>query len=478
MPLPKAGSNSLFSNSFYIFIIRFFPSLANLLVVIGYSRYLPQAAYGSYQHFWIQLNVLYPVACFGIHALVITYPGNFLIQLMHRLSIKHYVLYGVWVAGLSIVFALLQNNGIGLSLVVPFLFIASFSISIIVESLLIVARSYKSLTSVSLLYSLGWCIIHWYVLQLGFTLQSIFSLLLVLNMLRLAVYIIILLININGSKEPVDNKSYNIPAIRSLWIHLGMYDISQMLFSWIDKFVLSLVLTASVSAVYFNGAQNIPFLPLLLSAAGSAVLIKLAAGNKEDERKDITALMNQSGKILSCIIFPVFFYLLLYRYDIIIFLFTERYIASVPVFAASVLALPVKAYSFTTVLQRMHKGSIINAGAIADLLLACALMYPLYKWLGLQGVALSFVITTYLQALFYLYYSARLLHISILSLVPVANWILKLIVFFCLFIVIHYLGNAYFKRDIALILGGGVTILTIGISLLIEINKQNKHVVI
>jgi len=185
--------------------------------------------------------------------------------------------------------------------------------------------------------------------------------------------------------------------------------------------------------------------------------------------------MNRTGRVLSCIVFPVFFFLFLFRQELILLL-GMRFAPAIPVFMVSILVLPVRAYSFTTVLQRLHKGRIINAGAIADLLLACALMYPLYEWLGLPGVALSFVVSTYLQASFYLIYTARLLHVSPFKLLPVINWIIKFIVFATLFIIIHYWSYRCFTGLIPLFLSLGATVGIIGASLLIEFKNQKKYV--
>lgn len=474
MPLPKANSSSFFSNSFFIFITRFFPSLANLVVLILYSRQLPMDVYGNYQHFWIQMNLICPLACFGIHVLVITYSKGFIMSILRKITPFHYAVYAFWVLGFSAVFALLQSSALHISFVLPFLFMVSFVLSVIFESLLIVFRSFRSLTSISIIYSLAFCIIHFVALNQGFSMQFLFTALTVLTVLRCLVYAIILKVDIQGNIHELYADTFDVARIRSLWLHLGLYDVLQILFNWIDKFVISLVLIAPLSAIYYNGSQTIPVLPLLLSAASSAVLIQIATGNKNNETANLVALMNHSGRVLSCIVFPVFFYLFLFREDLFTQVFTKKFSAAIPVFAVSVLVLPVKAYSFTTVLQRMHKGNIINIGAIADLLLACVLMYPLYQWLGLPGVALSFVTTTYLQAAFYLFYSAKLLHIPVWQLVPYGNWMLKLIVFASVFIAFRYVADGAITAEIKLFLGGTVMLLMIAGSLFIEL-RNKKH---
>ena len=473
MPLVK-GRNSLFSNSFFIFITRFFPSLANLLVVIWYSRYLPMEAYGNYQRFWIQLYVIYPLACFGIHVLIVTYSRGFILALLDKIKVKYYAWYALWIIVLSALFALLECSALSITFIIPFLFLAAWSVSTILESFLIVCRNYSSLISVNILYTTAFCFIHWYVLRDGFSLPLLFTYLLIIVGLRMCIYAGIAMADIKR-KNTEAHEELEIPKVRALWLHLGVYDVIQMLFSGIDKFIIALVLTASTSAIYYNGAQNIPFLPLLLSAAGSAVLMQLTTTKKADETANIILFMNRLGRVLSCIVFPLFFFLFFFRHELIMTLL-PKYALSIPVFAVAILVLPVRTYSFTTVLQRLHKGNIINAGSLADLLLACGLMYPLYKWIGLPGVALSFVISTYLQASFYLFYTAKLLHTSPFKLIPYINWIVKLIVFAIVFIVIHYACNQYFTRNISLILGIVLMILSVIISLVIELNKQRKDV--
>ena len=472
MLLPKAKSNSFFSNSFFIFIIRFFPSLANLLILLYYSRQLPQTMYGDYQHFWIMLNVIYPLACFGIHVVVITYSREQIMALLRKIHTKYYLIYMIWVLALGVVFAALQSQYLHISFIIPLLFLIAFTLSIVLESFLIVFRSYYGLAITSILYSIAYCLIHWYVLKHGFSLQQLFFWLLIITTTRVVIYGTMA----RGAKAgDTDGNAdtQNISKVRALWLHLAVYDITQTLFSSIDKFIVALIFTAQVSAIYYNGSLNIPFLPLLLSAAGSAVLIQLAA-NRNDDNVDIIHLMTRSGRFLSCIVFPLFFYLLIYRYELITQLLSAKYIPAIPVFFVSIMAIPLRAYSFTTVLQRMHKGAIINTGAILDLIIACALMYPLYKWLGLPGVALGFVITSYLQGAFYLHHSAKLLKVRILSLIPYSNWLIKLIVFACIFIAIHYLGDTCFTERISLILGGAVMAILVIVSLLIEFKRQQN----
>ena len=59
-----------------------------------------------------------------------------------------------------------------------------------------------------------------------------------------------------------------------------------------------------------------------------------------------------------------------------------------------------------------------------------------------------------------------------MALIPWADWIVKLIVFSCLFIAIHYLCGLYFRPQLSVILGAGVMVVTIMVSLQRELRKD------
>jgi len=219
-----------------------------------------------------------------------------------------------------------------------------------------------------------------------------------------------------------------------------------------DKYIISLFLSAELSAIYFNGSVDIPFLSVILGAAGSASLIQMAY-NKEDEDKHAVQLANYSSRLLSSVVFPLYFFFLFFSKELFIVLLSSKYLPSVPVFTMSILTIPLYAYHLTSILQNRHKGATINKGAILDLVLALALMYPLYKLIGLPGVALSCVVSSYVQACYYLIETSGLLKVKVSKLIPLNNWSIKLIVFSTVFIAIHYLLGLFFPYQKVLFLG-------------------------
>jgi O-antigen/teichoic acid export membrane protein len=212
----------------------------------------------------------------------------------------------------------------------------------------------------------------------------------------------------------------SLRAIQSLWFHTALNEVVQVLFRWVDKFTLNFLLPPALFALYFNGTLDVPFLPLLLGATGSALLLHFGQPSVPDAER--VATLKQVGLVLGSLVFPLFFFLICFRYELFGVLFAHRYDAAVPLFVVSTLVVPLRAYNFTALLQHKSQGHIITKGAILDLLLALLLMYPLYRVLSLLGVALAFVISTYCQAGYYLAQTAKLLSVSWPELLPWKVW--------------------------------------------------------
>jgi O-antigen/teichoic acid export membrane protein len=470
--LRQAKTDSFSGKAFFIFLIRFFPALANMLVLIYYSRTLDEAVYGTYQNYWVRTYVLSAIGAMGLQGFLMTYNAEFIAALVRKLSVRSYALGMLWIVLASAAFAYLGFYDAGIPLFISFFFLLAYIATIILESVHFVKKNFGFILLVNLLYTLCFCWLHYSAVANGFDMQKLLLYLLVVLSARAVIYIL----PVPGMLRQHSDVELDKPVseIRKLWLHLGVYDVTQFLFKYVDKFIMSLVLTAELSAIYYNGSQDIPFLSLLLGAAGSAALMQLADKSITDKDAYTVSLLKRSSRLLSCIVFPVFFFFLIFRTELFTVLLSEKYIPAIPVFFVSVMAVPLRAYSFTTILQNRHKGGIINAGSVADIVIACALMYPLYLWLGLPGVALSFVVSSYLQGAFYLYHTSQLLGRPVSSLIPIGNWLGKLVVFGLLFRGVHYLLAQHYPGEIVLSCGVALTMVVSCVAVATEFKLQRN----
>lgn len=427
---------SIVGSSIRIFIIRFFSTLASLITMIYFSHQLEPKYYGVYQNFWVQLSIASSIGGLGLGLLIFTYPPQTLRHLIQKLKPKFYLGYGALLIVTGIGFMLLRHHSVSDALqkgYLSFLFFIFYTFSLLLEAFAIIIKKHRLLTVTGLLYALSFVGSAFFAYYNGFRLETFIACLLPFLILRTLI-LFFPFYSFMKEKAPGKFMKAGRGSALSLWIHLGFYDLATMLIIWIDKFIISLVTNEETAAVYFNGTFSIPFLPIVLSAVSSATLIQLTQSASAAEK---ARLMQQVGKVLSCAAYPLFFFLLVYREEFVLTVFSDQYKASIPIFLCSILILPVRAYSNTIILQNLQKGKIMNVGLILDFITAAILFYPLYLWLGLAGVALSFVISTYVQSLFYLYHSAKLLGVSIWSMIPLKNWLIKAAFFGILTVTLH-----------------------------------------
>lgn len=463
------NSNSFFRQSLFIFLIRFSPVLSTVLVLIYYGRSLDPAINGKYINFWAQLPLITAIACAGIHVLLPTYTLPYIVSLYRKLTRTQLTLYAIWVLTAGFLFGAMQTYAGYAPFFIAFFFLLVNAMTVISETFLIVARHFRSIASINLVYGILFCLLHWYVLEQHVPFDKLFIAMLLLAGIRFFLYVGMVVKDIRNTDVAATTEEA-VADTRSLWLHMAFYDVSQLTFKWIDKVLISLVLTASLSAIYFYGTSDIPFLPVVISAVASTALIKMSH-NKGDDKLS-AGIMLHSMHLLSSVVFPVFFFLLFFRHELFNVLFHGKYTDSIPVFLSALLVLPLRACNFTVVLQNRHKGRVINTGAVADLLLACLLMYPFYRWWGLPGIAFAFTFTTYLQSTYYLYHTAKTLKVRFVDLLPYRNWLTKLLVFGILFMLLHKVTAPHFPELTLLFIGSGVVLALALISLRMELKKS------
>lgn len=434
--------------------IRILPTLGSTWVMVLFSRSLTQQQYGLYQGCWIQLVLLNTLALLGIPALLLTFSTTTVIALARSIKPWQIGVWSLWLLAIGLVFIGLQGSTL-MPLGLAFLLFILYSISALLESFLIACRSFLLVFSNSVWYTLFFLAAHGFVLFYGWSMTELFIVLSCCLTFRVAINGYSCLKIIRAKARVDGDHPVGAPPLGRLWFHLGVYDLMQMTFRSLDKFMVSLLLTERIAAVYFNGAVEVPFLPVILGAVSSAAQMQMAHIG-DAQHSHMVSLLNRSAVVLAYFVFPLFFFLFTFREELFNVVFTARYAASVPIFACSLLTVPLRSYSFTTVLQRLHRADIMNLGALCDILLALLLSYPCYILCGLPGVALSFTISTYAQATFYCYHTSKLTNMPMRHLIPIKQWAVLLFVAGVVFSTAHIAFASLLSPQFALLSGIGI----------------------
>jgi len=436
----------------WLFLGRIMPLLSLFVITIIYSRQLSYTDYGTFQSVWMYSNIVNVVISFGFSSVILSTNLSFLFSFLKKNKKSITTFYIVlWIAGLAVFFFVAKNFSTTIKLLV-IAFIVIQNIITVAETLLIKRRKEKTSFVINFFYAIlffGW---HLYVLFSGYSLSNLIMGISIVSVLKL--FAILLVPATNESYEPVAEEKHFMRH----WVYLGLNEILGVISKWIDKVFLLYLLTASDFAVFFNGAFEIPLFGLLISVAASLMLIEFS-GNLQAQNK-ILDIFKETFNMLSGIVFPLFFFLFFFREEIFSFAFKNKYAASVPIFTISILILPLRINNYSVILQCFSQGKKIMAGSLIDIIIALELMIILYPIMGSRGIVLSIVISTYCQVIYYLWHSAKILHVKIYKLLPIKNLITKFLILLLLYFIISF-SVTHFSITLKLVIGTLITVLAV-----------------
>jgi O-antigen/teichoic acid export membrane protein len=125
--------------------------------------------------------------------------------------------------------------------------------------------------------------------------------------------------------------SYSLP--------LGLAGILYTVQTDLHSFFVSNRLGAVAFAIYGIGTAQIPLLTMLQEATNAVVIPRVSALQQLGDNHQIVDLMARAMRKLSAVYFPMYALLMVVANEFIGFLFTRRYLASVPVFRINLTLL-------------------------------------------------------------------------------------------------------------------------------------------
>lgn len=417
---------------FWLFVSKIMPLVALFLIMIIYSRKLSYNDYGEFQSVWMYANIVNVVISFGLSAVIFSTNLNFLFAFIKnnkKVLSRFYPL--LWIIVLSLFFLFARNFNTSLKFLL-ILFIVVQNIATASETLFIKRGKEKASGIINFFYALfflGW---HIYVLLTGYSLFELMSGIIILSFIKLIILILLPAKNDTGYGETISENQFLFH-----WGYLGLSDVLAVISKWLDKAFLLYLLTAADFAVFFNGSFEIPVFSLLISVTGNFLLIEISQNTLLIPK--IIKLYRESFNMLSIVVFPLFFFLFFFREELFSLAFNDKYNASLPIFVISIFIIPLRINNYSVILQCFAQGKKVLFGSILDIVVAITLMLILYPVMGARGIALSIVVSTFCQAVYYLWHSAIVLKTSFFQLVPLQRLILKFIAIGLLYFGLYFI---------------------------------------
>lgn len=199
---------------------------------------------------------------------------------------------------------------------------------------------------------------------------------------------------------------------------IGVSNIMRVASRWLDKNIVSAYFTPETFAIYANGAVEIPFVGVLASSISSVILPEFSRLSKIGDTEGLIRLWHRAIVKTGALLIPLFAFLMVLAPSFLVVLFSERYLQSATPFRIYLLLIPLRCAAYTPILLALGRSKLVMIGALIDVLVNLGLSILLIPKFSYLGPAIATVLTTYGQAAFYLWWTARILSLRLATLFP------------------------------------------------------------
>ncbi|MBI2358862.1 MAG: oligosaccharide flippase family protein [Deltaproteobacteria bacterium] len=150
-------------------------------------------------------------------------------------------------------------------------------------------------------------------------------------------------------------------------------------------------------AVYDVGCLQIPLVEFLALSVSNVLMVRMGEELRDGRQGNALALWHDVTRKLALVFFPLLALVLVSAEDVIVFLFTESYRASVPVFMVWSVTILFAAFQTDGVLRVYAQNRFLLVLNALKLVLVAALTYWFISLFGLPGAALVAVFTLFVD---------------------------------------------------------------------------------
>ncbi|SDO55950.1 oligosaccharide flippase family protein [Halobacillus aidingensis] len=402
--------------------------LVSLIVSFGsvmiLARYLSLKEFGTYTQLLLIINILTTLFVLGLPNSI----NYFLAKAENRMEQQSFlsVYYSLstilgFVTGISLLMSApiitgffknpLLNNFIYFLVIFPWAKIILMSI----DHVLIVYKKANYLFLFRLINSLLLLLIVVLTayLQLSFNIY-ITMFLIVESILAICVYLIVK--NISGSIS-INLDIASIKQIFKFSIPIGLASTVGLLSIQLDKIVISQFFSAEELAIYANAARELP-IAIIATSLTAVLMPQMVRLLKVGE--NIKAIRVWGDTIYISYTIMCFFSTVLFIFasDIIILLYSEKYLGGTVVFQIYSIFLLLRFTYFGIVLNSIGKTKLILYSSLGSLGLNLILNYLFYYLFGLIGPAIASVVSMLLIAFLQLIVTSKNLNVSFSNIFP------------------------------------------------------------
>jgi len=160
------------------------------------------------------------------------------------------------------------------------------------------------------------------------------------------------------------------------------------------QYAVSYAFDAATFAIYSVGCLQIPLVDFLGTPAGSVMMVRMSENLRDGRSGTLLPLWHDTTRKLALVFFPLLAWLLASARDIMVFLFTERYSAGVPIFLVWSTMVLFSALQTDAVLRVFAATRFLLVLNVIRLVLIAALMKQFLSSFHLLGAVFVPIVAT------------------------------------------------------------------------------------
>ncbi len=166
----------------------------------------------------------------------------------------------------------------------------------------------------------------------------------------------------------------------------------------IGKLFIGSVLGPAALAYYAVASYLLPIVRVIRGSIADVVFPELV--RIRDDMSGALHLWQRSNVVFCVLLFPPFVLITWYAELFVTTAFTREYLAAVPVFQIYALWLVRRCFNMDVLLRTRGKTGFMLMGSGLSIAINVALMFVLYRWLGLIGPAIAYILAEVLVEIY------------------------------------------------------------------------------
>jgi O-antigen/teichoic acid export membrane protein len=186
----------------------------------------------------------------------------------------------------------------------------------------------------------------------------------------------------------------------------------------IDQFIISAMFLPAQYALYARGAFELPLVSILPMTISNLMLPRYAKDIVDGRTERVVWQFADKARKVALLFFPLTVLMYILAEAFIVFLFSEKYIGSVPVFRVYLLLLPVRITVHGVILRASGETHKFIIGDFLFVLSNVVFSVVLIKIVGMTGAAWGTVLSVLIYTTYILKINCRILEVTMTQILP------------------------------------------------------------